>query len=161
MEYIGLSGALARLIVAQDNLIFDAPVIDAMGVDSKSALDAEKGFWEEYTNDSTNLLIFAGLFSAINTAFIVESMKDLKRDQSEATNDLLRILIRNLHDPSAYSPKDIQAPAKFATPKEAAQVNSLFFASLLCALLAALGAVMGKQWLNYYENDGLQKPLPE
>ncbi|KAG8984337.1 hypothetical protein FRB90_005392, partial [Tulasnella sp. 427] len=40
------------------------------------------------------LLIFAGLFSAINTAFITFTMPALSSDPSTETNDLLRILIQ-------------------------------------------------------------------
>ncbi|KAG8941021.1 hypothetical protein FRC03_004918, partial [Tulasnella sp. 419] len=164
---------IAKILIAGDDSELDPVVFDE---NPKSALDEEKGFWEEYVDHATkydaelvkglrddlnSLLMFAGLFSAINTAFIIESIKDLKRDQAETTNELLRVLIRNLHDPSAYSSQDVNAPAKFKASRVAILVNSNFFASLSCALLTALGAVMAKQWLNHYENDGPPKPVPE
>ncbi|KAG8938246.1 hypothetical protein FRC03_007479, partial [Tulasnella sp. 419] len=97
------------------------------------------------------LLIFAGLFSAINTAFIMEAYKGLRPDPAEMTNTLLRLLISHRHDNITLSTEELNAeyPAISTIP-----INSLFFSSLTFSLLATLGAVSAKQWLTEYTNVG-------
>ncbi|KAG8924587.1 hypothetical protein FRC02_010338 [Tulasnella sp. 418] len=145
-------------------------------LDPTVALDEKDTFWEEYyrysskydaemvkglSDDLNTLLIFAGLFSAVNTAFIIESMDYLRPDNAEITNDLLRTLILNLHDPSTFTPTKFQSSSPFVATHQAVRINALFFASLCCSLFTAFGAVLGRHWLNHYENDGLPRPLPE
>ncbi|KAG8917989.1 hypothetical protein FRC02_002734 [Tulasnella sp. 418] len=119
-----------------------------------SALDRELiNAW----NDSLDvLLIFAGLFSAINTAFIIESYKGLQPDPAEITNDLLRILISHRSDNITLSPEELRpgSPTSSAVP-----INSIFFSSLSFSLTAAFGAVTAKQWLTEYTNIGTMKAL--
>ncbi|KAG8923747.1 hypothetical protein FRC02_010926 [Tulasnella sp. 418] len=90
----------------------------------------------------------AGLFSATNTAFIVESYKDLKQDPSELTNNLLRNMMRTIHQ-SSFTEADLLLDYA-GPPTRAIVVNLFFFASLCCSLFTAFGAVIGKQWLNHY-----------
>ncbi|KAJ3506932.1 hypothetical protein NLJ89_g6585 [Agrocybe chaxingu] len=64
---------------------------------------AQCKIWED---EVQNILIFASLFSAVVTAFIVESYKDLKPDPNDATVVLLaRIVARldNIVNASMYS----------------------------------------------------------
>ncbi|KAG8951547.1 hypothetical protein FRC03_012488 [Tulasnella sp. 419] len=144
--------------------------------DPKLALDEKAKFWEEYSEyarkcdaelvrglreDLQGLLTFAGLFSAVNTAVIIESIKDLKADATETTNDLLRDLIRNVRDPSNSTYEDTQPSNTFKVTAPALRANMFFFASLCCSLCTAFGAVLSKQWLDTYENDGPPKPLPD
>ncbi|KAG8939045.1 hypothetical protein FRC03_006598, partial [Tulasnella sp. 419] len=104
-------------------------------------LDRKSDFWEEYNkvskeydealvkdlgDDLNSLLTFAGLFSATNTAFILETMNDLREDPAEVTNNLLRTIARNLQNPSVVD-KASQAPA-FTASKRAVRVNALLFA---------------------------------
>ncbi|KAG8910364.1 hypothetical protein FRC02_007244, partial [Tulasnella sp. 418] len=49
----------------------------------------------------------------------------------------------------------------FEVTVPALRANMFFFASLCCSLCTAFGAVLSKQWLDTYENDGPPKPLPE
>ncbi|KAG8956462.1 hypothetical protein FRC03_010827 [Tulasnella sp. 419] len=112
----------------------------------------DREMMKSYAGDLDTLLIFAGLFSATNTAFIMESYKDLKQDPSELTNNLLRNLMRTIHQ-SAIEEADLLLDAPSLSPR-AVRVNSFFFTSLSCSLFAAFGAVIGKQWLNHYEREG-------
>ncbi|KAG8958406.1 hypothetical protein FRC03_009174 [Tulasnella sp. 419] len=112
-----------------------------------------------FVSSLSSLLLFkplknpkAGLFSAINTAFIVESYRDLKPSidsgASDLTNNLL-LLILNHMDNSTIGRPDLRPPTLSPDP-HSLTVNQLFFSSLLCSLISAFGAVLGKQWLNQF-----------
>ncbi|KAG8920415.1 hypothetical protein FRC02_000912 [Tulasnella sp. 418] len=122
---------------------------------NKEADQEDKEMIKDYGTDLDTLLIFAGLFSAINTAFIIESHGDLEQDPSDITNTLLLSLIKAVRDKNVDE-ADIRL-SEFVTPSRAIRVNTFFFLSLACSLFAAFGAVMAKQWLNHYEREGQPK----
>ncbi|KAF7368472.1 Alanyl-tRNA synthetase [Mycena venus] len=95
-------------------------------------------------SDLDPLLIFAGLFSAILTAFLIESRKDLQADPQNTTNSLLAFLIQDLHNSAGpFSPP----PTPRFTPTLSSRwVNGLWFASLVLSLMSALGASLAKGW---------------
>lgn len=97
--------------------------------------------------------IQAGLFSAVNTAFIVVTLVELSAGPSDETNQLLRLLILRT-DNSTFSPSDVISSAGFTAVPSAVPQNCVFFASLCSSLLAATGAVLAKQWLLNYERTG-------
>ncbi|KAG9009107.1 hypothetical protein FRB94_012503 [Tulasnella sp. JGI-2019a] len=97
------------------------------------------------------LLLFAGLFSAINTAFIVVSLTALSANPLDETNHLLRLLIADVRNVT-LTENDLSLP--FIPCPAAIRHNCTFFASLCCSLLAATGAVLAKQWLQSYERTG-------
>ncbi|PVF97746.1 hypothetical protein CPB86DRAFT_413539 [Serendipita vermifera] len=108
-------------------------------------------------NDSLNtLLIFTALYSAVLTAFIIESMKLLEEDPAETMRDILLIVSRQL----ANSSFPAFEPIAYETPKYAIIVNSLLFTSLSCALIAALLAVLALQWVANYDME-LNTSSPE
>lgn len=99
-------------------------------------------------NESLNtLLIFAALYSAVLTAFIIESMKLLQEDVTETTRDILLVITRQLANTSAEPFK----PEPFVAPDYAVRVNYYFFTSISCSLVAALGAVLALQWVGSYD----------
>ncbi|KAG8949066.1 hypothetical protein FRC03_000458 [Tulasnella sp. 419] len=122
---------------------------DFWNVYNKEADREDNELIKSFAGDLDTLLIFAGLFSATNTAFIVESYKELKQDPSELTNNLLRNMMRTMHQPSSFTETDLLLDYA-GPPSRAIVVNLFFFASLCCSLFTALGAVIGKQWLNHY-----------
>ncbi|PVF90767.1 hypothetical protein CPB86DRAFT_573247 [Serendipita vermifera] len=109
--------------------------------------------WNEILN---TLLIFTALYSAVLTAFIIESMKLLEEGIAETTRDILLIVSRQL----ANSSFPAFEPTTYATPQYAIVVNGLFFASLSCALIATLLAVLALQWVANYDM-GLNTSAPE
>ncbi|CCA66697.1 hypothetical protein PIIN_00377 [Serendipita indica DSM 11827] len=144
--------------------LFRKPKRDHLATPIKTET-GKKSVWEHYneraetvdrelvrdSNDSLNtLLIFAALFSAILTAFIVESMKLLEEDPAETSRDILLTLSRQLANNSlpAYSSSGTK---EFTPPAFAVRVNSYFFASISCSLVAALGAVLALQWIGSYD----------
>ncbi|KAG8921732.1 hypothetical protein FRC01_000101 [Tulasnella sp. 417] len=104
------------------------------------------------------LLIFAALFSAINTTFISITMPDLSPNPSDETNTLLRLLVMRA-DNNTLTPSDLAPP--FAVKSSSITVNCLLYASLSCSLLAAVGAMMAKEWLQSFDRTGQTGPLEE
>lgn len=91
------------------------------------------------------LLLFAGLFSAANTAFIIA----MQPNPLDTTNALLVQLIQiTLQGPSATTPVIHSASTNYSSNF---WMEALAYMSLALSLLAAFGAVLGKQWLNYYK----------
>ncbi|KIO32702.1 hypothetical protein M407DRAFT_48666, partial [Tulasnella calospora MUT 4182] len=130
-------------------------------------------FWKRYdrladihdkklvTNLNVNLdvlLIFAALFSAINTTFISITMPNLSPNPSDETNTLLRLLVMRA-DNNTLTPADLVLP--FSPDSNSIIVNCLLYASLSCSLLAAVGAMMAKEWLQSFDRTGQTGPLEE
>ncbi|KAG8953591.1 hypothetical protein FRC03_011708 [Tulasnella sp. 419] len=106
-----------------------------------------------------NLLVFSGLFSAVNTAFIIETYQLLQPDHAEDTANMFRLFLKHRHD--TYQFTDEELTFGFSTsPRSAIRTNSIFFASLSCSLLVAIGAVQGKDWLTQYDHNGLAAKPP-
>ncbi|KAG9028314.1 hypothetical protein FS837_003915, partial [Tulasnella sp. UAMH 9824] len=104
------------------------------------------------------LLIFAALFSAINTTFISLTMPSLSPDPMDKTNTLLELLIRGV-DNSTLTAADLSPP--FSPDSNCVTTNCLLYASLSCSLLAAMGAMLAKEWLQNYDRTGQVGPLEE
>ncbi|KAG1734116.1 hypothetical protein EDB19DRAFT_1592697, partial [Suillus lakei] len=118
--------------------------------------DALSKFWaayksvsDEYDDDMLErcnenmhiVLLFAGLFSAVNTAFIIA----MQPNPTDTTNVLLVQLIQTTFNvSSATQPMILPLSTGFSSSKS--WMQALAYASLAFSLLAAYGAVMGKQW---------------
>ncbi|KAG8870776.1 hypothetical protein FRB98_001346 [Tulasnella sp. 332] len=111
----------------------------------------DKDMLERLHSNLDVLLIFAGLFSAVNTAFIVVTLANLSSNPSDETNTLLRLLVSHA-DNSTLLPNDTNQSLTVANA--AIRQNCTFFASLCSSLLAATGAVLAKQWLVTYDRTG-------
>ncbi|KAG8945300.1 hypothetical protein FRC04_001077 [Tulasnella sp. 424] len=113
--------------------------------------DMVKGLKEQLDG----LLIFAGLFAGVNSAFLALTLPLMSPDPADDTNALLRennaILLqlalgRNDSLPSAQAlPSETFSPAG-----QVLSVNVLFSVSLTLALISSFMAVLGRQWLVYY-----------
>lgn len=126
----------------------------------EKAKDVRPKFWAEYKKvsgefDDTmidwcngnldTMLIFAGLFSGINTAFIMA----MQPNPLDTTNALLVLLIQiSLNGPSAAQSASLSSSTNYPP---IFWMQALAYMSLALSLLAAFGAVMGKQWLNFYK----------
>ncbi|KAG8892879.1 hypothetical protein FRB99_002383, partial [Tulasnella sp. 403] len=102
-----------------------------------------------------NLLIFAALFSGVNGAFIAITLNLLIPSSADTTNALLHFLIQRI-DNSTTIPSEIYPPPSFPGTT---RINCYFCASLAFSLVVALGAIIGKQWLLYYDRVGDVDPL--
>ncbi|KAJ7263833.1 hypothetical protein C8J57DRAFT_1070224, partial [Mycena rebaudengoi] len=105
----------------------------------------DREFHKKYGTDLDTSLIFAGLFSAVSSAFIIQIQPELQQDPNEVTQQLLRVLIHNGNQ-SLFSGLDIMAEPSSRAATTVIIVQSLLYTSLFSTLLAALLAVLGKQW---------------
>ncbi|CAE6439803.1 unnamed protein product [Rhizoctonia solani] len=94
------------------------------------------------------LLLFAALFSAILTAFLVESKNLLQEDPADTAAALLLIIAQNQVN-GGPSPSTIDQPT-FSPTYAALWINGLWFAALALSLAAALVAMLSKEWLTAY-----------
>ncbi|OJA07897.1 hypothetical protein AZE42_02752 [Rhizopogon vesiculosus] len=119
---------------------------------TQEAADHDGQILEKYNSDMDIVLIFAGLFSAVTTTFTVTMQSNLVPNPTTETNILLKKLIHTV-DNSSFSGDnfDIQWSGPGSTQ---ILVQSLMYASLSASLLAALGAMLGKQWLNHFQHVG-------
>ncbi|KAJ7763910.1 hypothetical protein B0H14DRAFT_3510566 [Mycena olivaceomarginata] len=56
----------------------------------------DEDFQRKYGNDLDSALIFAGLFSAVSSAFIIQIQPDLLPNPNATTQELLGILVQNM-----------------------------------------------------------------
>ncbi|KAK0452120.1 uncharacterized protein EV420DRAFT_1558947 [Desarmillaria tabescens] len=95
-----------------------------------------------WTEEMNTILIFAGLYSAVVTAFLIESYQWLSEDPVEA----LLTRISSQLDPSNSS--SVNTP--FTPSRSNVIINLAWFSSLILALTAVLMAILVKQWLVQY-----------
>ncbi|EKM52042.1 uncharacterized protein PHACADRAFT_102800, partial [Phanerochaete carnosa HHB-10118-sp] len=118
------------------------------------------GEMEDYADDIDTLLVFAGLFSAILTAFLVQTYPMLQVDNTDTTNQLLAIgvatqlrtagtiITDTLNQTLATFSDALSAP--FLPSAAVRWINVLFFLSLIFSLAAALFSILAKQWIREY-----------
>ncbi|KZV91448.1 hypothetical protein EXIGLDRAFT_615663, partial [Exidia glandulosa HHB12029] len=93
------------------------------------------------------LLIFAGLFSAVATAFVVESYKLLQPDNEAYIASALQALVLAAN---GTRPLPALAPAQSSPSSLSRWINGLWFTSLMLSLTVALLCILVKQWLGEY-----------
>ncbi|KAI1783248.1 hypothetical protein LXA43DRAFT_1134034, partial [Ganoderma leucocontextum] len=127
----------------------------------QNAAEAVKEFHDEmierWQKEMDSLLVFAGLLSAVLTAFNVQTYQLLQPGPNDPTFAILEQIAVQLNSFSIYtqfinstqpsrSLDQIQAP--FVPPASGIWINSLWFSSLVCSLASASIALIVKQWLN-------------
>ncbi|KAJ7175349.1 hypothetical protein C8R46DRAFT_62942 [Mycena filopes] len=103
----------------------------------------DEGLVDSWKKDMEGLLIFAALFSAILTAFIIESYKSLSPDD---TVQVLSQISQQLAAVAGGKPFDISLTPTFAPPVSSIVCNALWFISLGLSLACALIATLVQQW---------------
>ncbi|KZW03723.1 hypothetical protein EXIGLDRAFT_599714, partial [Exidia glandulosa HHB12029] len=94
------------------------------------------------------LLIFAGLFSAVATAFVIESYLLLQPDNAAYTAAALYILVAASNHSTGMTlppPPDLSFASSLTR-----WVNGLWFTSILLSLAVALLSILVKQWITEY-----------
>jgi hypothetical protein len=89
----------------------------------------------------------AGLFSAVLTAFVIQANASLQEDSAQTAVDALYHISLQLHDPSV-APLPARSP--FQPASYDVRVNAIWLCSLILSLVAALLAILVKQWLREY-----------
>ncbi|KAG8789306.1 hypothetical protein FRC12_013660 [Ceratobasidium sp. 428] len=101
------------------------------------------------------ILIFAALFSAISTAFVIESSKSLRPDPAGSSDQTLLtisqtlVLIANNQHGSPLNLTLTERP-DFVVPASAIYVNTLWFLSLSLSVSVSLIAMLAKDWARGY-----------
>ncbi|KAJ7140417.1 hypothetical protein C8R46DRAFT_1046921 [Mycena filopes] len=130
------------------------------GVYENSLADEfDKEFQRKHGNDLDTCLIFAGLFSAVSSAFIIQIQPEFQLHSNMATQSLLILaLTRNITGTPLL---EFQNSSLAATPTIVVIAQAFLFVSLFSTLLAALLAVLGKQWLLQYDSVGEKGTIGE
>ncbi|KAJ7138577.1 hypothetical protein C8R46DRAFT_969345, partial [Mycena filopes] len=106
----------------------------------------DKALVESWKSDMEGMLIFAGLFSASLTAFLIESYKTLNSDPQETTTRLLAQISAQLAASANGTTWEMSPPAAFTPSASAVTCNLLWFISLGLSLACALIATLLEQW---------------
>ncbi|KAJ7657728.1 hypothetical protein DFH06DRAFT_1044899 [Mycena polygramma] len=106
----------------------------------------DKSLVETWKSDMEGLLIFAALFSAILTAFIVESYKSLSPDPGDLTVQLLGQISQQLSASADGIDFHVPPPSQFKPAITSLICNALWFISLSFSLACALIATLVQQW---------------
>ncbi|KIO17588.1 hypothetical protein M407DRAFT_84839, partial [Tulasnella calospora MUT 4182] len=113
--------------------------------------DMVKGLKEQLDG----MLIFAGLFAGVNSAFLALTLPLLSADPSDDISALLAqnnaILSQMVTGRNDSIPINSRLPsAEFSPARDIFAVNALFSLSLAFAIISSFLAVLGRQWLVYY-----------
>ncbi|KAG8964572.1 hypothetical protein FRC00_001819 [Tulasnella sp. 408] len=142
--------------------VFEQPITERLEVPARFGEDGGKFYYyydqlaDELDEDLTkrlkaqldSLLIFAGLFAGVNSAFLALTLPIMTADPADDTNALLLQLDQG-GNATINSKTDLPS-ATFSPPDAIYPVNMLFAVSLTCALMSSFLAVLGQQWLVYY-----------
>ncbi|KAF5325012.1 hypothetical protein D9619_009810 [Psilocybe cf. subviscida] len=108
--------------------------------------------WKE---EVQNILIFAGLFSAVVTAFIIESYQRLQPDPNDAIVGLLAHIAETLDNPSINGTASVSSlvpnDSNFSPSHSDININIFWFISLILSLTAALVGIITLQWLREHQ----------
>lgn len=94
--------------------------------------------------------IQAALFSAVLSAFLIESKKLLQQDPADASLRLLLLIAQSQQRIEQGTTQHISDPIvlpSFSAPHSARWINGLWFVSLALSLSAALVALLAKEWI--------------
>ena len=107
------------------------------------------------SRQTPHLLLQAGLFSAVSSAFVIDVHSNLQPDPNEQSAALLRAILLTLNQSAIPGESPTIPPIQAGPASETITTTCLMYASLLISLLAAFIAMLGKQWLNrYLRNSG-------
>ncbi|KAI0652936.1 hypothetical protein C8Q70DRAFT_878544, partial [Cubamyces menziesii] len=117
---------------------------------------------KRWSSEIDTYLVYAGLFSAILTAFNVESYQSLQISSPDPTPAILQQISFQLSS-MVYAPPFINSsyptfttfqPSSASAPAVARStiwLNALWFSSLVLSLSSASVGILVKQWLNEYQ----------
>ncbi|KAK7038450.1 hypothetical protein R3P38DRAFT_545257 [Favolaschia claudopus] len=109
----------------------------------------DKALVESWKSDMEGMLIFAGLFSAVLTAFLIESYKTLNPDPDDLTILLLTRISEQIAASANGNASNIPPPLELndgGPTRAALACNALWFLSLGLSLSCALIATLLEQW---------------
>ncbi|KAJ7188992.1 hypothetical protein C8R46DRAFT_33439 [Mycena filopes] len=120
----------------------------------------DKALVESWRGNMDGMLIFAGLFSASLTAFIVESYKTLTPDSSDTMAALLKQISGQLAASASGTIFEVPPATAFVVPVSSVICNVLWFTSLGFSLACALVATLVEQWARDFIQRADMRPSP-
>ncbi|KAK7037836.1 hypothetical protein VNI00_010797 [Paramarasmius palmivorus] len=102
-----------------------------------------------WRDDIDTLLVFGGLFSAVVTAFLIESYQKLEEDPADKTVILLEQLVSSQRNAS-YVPDPIPP---FQPNASTIRINCFWLLSLIFSLTSALFGLLCKQWIREFQRE--------
>ncbi|KAG8723576.1 hypothetical protein FRC09_002722 [Ceratobasidium sp. 395] len=120
---------------------------------------------KEMIDGRNGTAVFAALFSAISTAFIIESLGDLKPDLTDESAQTLLFMSQTLtaianNQPAPSPPADTSGQRTFSPSRSAVVVNVLWLLSLSLSVAVSLVAMLAKGWC-YNFMSGRSGPIYE
>ncbi|TEB32711.1 hypothetical protein FA13DRAFT_222802 [Coprinellus micaceus] len=103
-----------------------------------------------WTEEINIMLVFAALFSAIVTAFLVECLKDIREDPAHTSAQLLYQILAQMRNASTDQEPELPPVPEFSPPASAIWINSLWGVSLALSLLAVMLCILCLQWLRAF-----------
>ncbi|KAF8585030.1 hypothetical protein K439DRAFT_1410374, partial [Ramaria rubella] len=137
-------------------------------VDVGHELGDNGAIWEKYCEEAQGhdkvmtdgwngemdvLLVFAALFSAILTAFIIEFYRQLQPDTQSASLVLLTnmaMVLQCIANGTTCTNLPTLPPNDFQVPEKFQWINALWFTSLTLSLSVSAMAILVKQWIHAY-----------
>ncbi|KAF8813038.1 hypothetical protein BYT27DRAFT_7131987 [Phlegmacium glaucopus] len=137
---------------------FDSCADKLWSVYNKEAESHDRALMETWKDDMNSIIIFAGLFSGVLTAFLVNASKNLKADPTEQTNALLSqavVLLAQISQQlgpngsqTIISP--LQPLEPFKLKPSDLRVNIFWYMGLGFSIAAAGGATFLQLWVRNY-----------
>ncbi|KAJ3532335.1 hypothetical protein NM688_g7439 [Phlebia brevispora] len=123
----------------------------------KAMVEFDERLTKDWKDDLQNMLIFAGLFSAVATAFVIESYTWIQEDPADTS---AQVLIQVSHQLSSLTlingvltfTAPPAVPPPFTPQPIYIRINMLWFLSLAMSLVAALLAIVIQQWMLVYQS---------
>ncbi|KIM43417.1 hypothetical protein M413DRAFT_433890, partial [Hebeloma cylindrosporum] len=106
---------------------------------------------DAWKDEVQNILIFAGLFSAVVTSFVVESSKDLQPDPNTLLLSHIATLIANGASANGTIANGIPPQIQLSPSPSSYRINALWFTSLVLSLTTVLVGIISLQWIREHQ----------
>ncbi|PPQ94931.1 hypothetical protein CVT25_004417 [Psilocybe cyanescens] len=117
----------------------------------EALLKKDKVQCDAWKDEVQNLLIFAGLFSAVVTSFVVQSYQSLRPDSGDLTVVLLARLVSQLGDAANTTTSLDTLVSPSPASSSDIRVNTFWFLSLVLSLTTVLIGIVSLQWLREHQ----------
>ncbi|KAF8609841.1 hypothetical protein BDV93DRAFT_462324, partial [Ceratobasidium sp. AG-I] len=115
---------------------------------------ADREMIEGWHSSMDVLLIFAALFSAITTAMVIESSKQLQQDPAEAAAQTLLVMSQTLialsNNEPTLTPNLPTLESNFSASRLSVVINALWYTSLSLSIAVSLIAMLSKGWCHTF-----------
>ncbi|KAF9778074.1 hypothetical protein BJ322DRAFT_988349, partial [Thelephora terrestris] len=121
------------------------PRSDFFAIYRKESEEFDRENTKKYDEDLNTSLIFAGLFSAASSAFIIDVQSKLEPDSNQLIAAYMQVLL-HATNPNLYPDAELPSATWPGPSYVIVVVQCLLYASLAISLFTALVAMLGKQW---------------